>query len=571
MKSNSFTRIRILSLCVVVVAVILIGKLYSLQIISGESFRMKAERQYLRPNDTIYDRGKIFFQNKDGTLFSAATLKTGYTIGMNPKVLEDAQVAFEKINAITPIDKESFFEHAKQKNSSYAIVAKKTEEEEADKIEALELPGIMIYKDRYRYYPSGNLGSNVLGLVGYKGDIFAGRYGLESYYDDTLSRDTSSLYSNFFAEIFSSIKKSVDPQSKFEGDIVTTIEPNAQDFLQKQLIAIEDKWGSKTSGGIIMDPKTGEIFAMANYPTFDPNALQNETDPGIFSNPSVEHVFEMGSIVKPLTMAAGLDSGTITTASTYTDKGFLTLNGSKISNFDGKGRGLVEMQVILNDSLNTGAAYIAGKMGNKLFTQYFKNFGLGEETGIDLPNETPGLIKNLESPRDIEHATASYGQGIAMSPISTVRALASLANGGYLVTPHLVKRIDYSLGVSKKISYDKGAQVLKPETSETISRMLVTVVDKALLGGSVKIPNYSVAAKTGTAQIAKTTGGGYYGDRYLHSFFGYFPAYNPKFIVFLYTIEPKGVGGDFASHTLTAPFMEIVKFLINYYKVPPDR
>jgi len=158
-----------------------------------------------------------------------------------------------------------------------------------------------------------------------------------------------------------------------------------------------------------------------------------------------------------------------------------------------------------------------------------------------------------------------------MSPINTLRALSALANGGYLVTPHIVKQIDYKIGVSKKISYDKGTQVIQPATSEEISRMLVTVVDKALLGGTVKMPTYSIAAKTGTAQIAKAGGGGYYSDKYLHSFFGYFPAYSPRFIIFLYTIEPKGVGGDFASHTLTPPFMDITKFLINYYKIPPDR
>jgi cell division protein FtsI/penicillin-binding protein 2 len=229
------------------------------------------------------------------------------------------------------------------------------------------------------------------------------------------------------------------------------------------------------------------------------------------------------------------------------------------------------MQTVLNDSLNTGVSFVVGKMGNQLFTDYFKKFGLGEETGIDMPNEAPGLIDNLNSPREIEHATASFGQGIAMSPIITVRALSALANGGYLVTPHLVKKIDYTTGLSKNLSYEKGTQVIKPETSQTISKMLVTVVDKALLGGSVKMPNYSIGAKTGTAQIAKEGGGGYYADRYLHSFFGYFPASNPKFIVFFYTLEPKGVGGDFASHTLTMPFIDTTKFLINYYKIPPDR
>ncbi len=571
MKSNSVFRIRLISAGIILAVCVLITKLYLLQIVSGEDFRLRAERQYLHPSENTYNRGTIFFQNKDASLVGAATLKVGFTIGINPKALEDPEQAFDKLNAILPIDRKTFLARAAQKDTLYAIVAKKVDEGPAQKIQALKITGVLVYKDRYRFYPGRTLSANTLGLVGYKGDVLAGRYGLESYYNDILSRNTNALFSNFFVEIFSNIQKSIDTKSKFEGDIITSIEPTVEGFLEKELVAIQDKWNSRATGGIIMNPKTGEIYAMGNYPTFDPNALQNETDPAIFSDPIVENVYEMGSIVKPLTIAAGLDSGTITPESTYVDKGFLILNNSKISNFDGKGRGLVDMQTVLNESLNTGAAYVAGKMGNELFSDYFRRYGLGEETGIDMPNETPGLIDNLKSPRDIEHATASFGQGIAMSPITTVRALASLANGGYLVTPHIVQRIEYKIGVSKNISYEKGVQVLKPGTSEEISRMLVTVVDKALLGGTVKMANYSIAAKTGTAQIAKPGGGGYYSDKYLHSFFGYFPAYDPKFIIFLYTIEPKGVGGDFASHTLTAPFMNITKFLINYYKVAPDR
>jgi cell division protein FtsI/penicillin-binding protein 2 len=571
MKSKPNPRIRFISGVIIFVALILIAKLYSLQIINGDAFRIKAERQYLKPNENVYNRGSIFFQNKDGDTVGAAVLKTGFIIGINPKALLNSEDAYDKLSKIISIEKDVFMTHANKKDSLYVVIAKKVKEEDGKKIDALKIPGVLVYKDRFRSYPLGKTASNVLGLVGYKGNTLAGRYGLESYYDDTLSRDSNSLYSNIFAEIFSNIKKTVDSNSKFDGDIVTTIEPTVQNFLEKKLVEIGDKWHSKASGAIIMDPKTGEIYAMANYPTFDPNSLQNEKDPAVFSNPIVEHVYEMGSIIKPLTMAAGIDSGTVTPDTTYDDKGFLVLNGSKISNFDGKGRGVVNMQTVLNDSLNTGVSFVVGKMGNQLFTDYFKKFGLGEETGIDMPNEAPGLIDNLNSPREIEHATASFGQGIAMSPIITVRALSALANGGYLVTPHLVKKIDYTTGLSKNLSYEKGTQVIKPETSQTISKMLVTVVDKALLGGSVKMPNYSIGAKTGTAQIAKEGGGGYYADRYLHSFFGYFPASNPKFIVFFYTLEPKGVGGDFASHTLTMPFIDTTKFLINYYKIPPDR
>jgi len=247
----------------------------------------------------------------------------------------------------------------------------------------------------------------------------------------------------------------------------------------------------------------------------------------------------------------------------------LVLNSKRIANYDGKGRGTVPMQEILNQSLNTGAAYVALKMGNEKFSEYMKNFGVGTETGIDLPNETTGLISNLDSKREIEIATASYGQGVAFTPIETVRALSVLANGGTLITPHIVKEIEYQNGLVKKMSFSNDKRVIKKETSEQITKMLTTVVDKALRNGTAKIPGYSVAAKTGTAQMTNEGQAGYVEGKYLHSFFGYFPASDPKFLVFLFHTYPKNV--RYASETLTDPFLEITKYLINYYQIQPDR
>ena len=207
------------------------------------------------------------------------------------------------------------------------------------------------------------------------------------------------------------------------------------------------------------------------------------------------------------------------------------------------------------------------RLGKDRFREYFKAYGLGEETGIDLPNEGVGDLQNLESPRDIEYATASFGQGISMTPIEVVRALSVLANGGVLVTPHVVKSTEYSIGPSRDFVPNGERRVIKKETSEEISRMLTIVVDKALLEGTLKMEHYSIAAKTGTAQLVED--GGYSKTDYLHTFFGYFPSRDPKFLVFLAVKNPRGEA--YASHTLSAPFMQITKFLLNYYEVPPDR
>lgn len=569
MKTSTLSRLWFLHTVIFLSAGLLIGKLFLVQVVRGEEYAEKADRQYIASSAGMFDRGSIFFTEKDGKRVSAATLRSGFTIALNLGILADANEAYDRLSQVIPLDSDSFFIKASKKGDPYEEIARRVDEKDAQKINDLGIDGVIVTRERWRFYPGGDTAAHLLGFVGYRGDELAGRYGLEEYYDDVLARGEEKLYANFFAEVFSSISGSLFKKKEREGDLVTSIDLSVQGVLEKTLIDLTKKWNATSAGGIIIDPKTGEIYAMASVPSFNPNSYNTVGDVSVFSNPLVESVFEMGSIIKPLTMAAGIDDGVVSAETTYDDKGYVISDKSRIENFDGKGRGVVPMQEVLNQSLNTGAAFVMQKLGRDHFREYMLALGLGEETGIDLPNEAPGLVENLQSNRDIEYITASFGQGIAMSPIATVRALSTLGNGGKLITPHIVKKIDYTMGFARELAYDEGTRVFKPETSEEITRMLVTVVDKALLGGTVKLPHYSIAAKTGTAQIAREDGRGYYEDRYLHSFFGYFPAYDPRFLVFLYVINPKEV--RYASQTLTNPFMEITKFLLNYYAVPPDR
>lgn len=571
-KKFWYRRIWFLYSIIGLVASILIGQLYFLQIVRGQEFRDRAEGQYKISSDP-FDRNSIYFTEKYGTTVSAATLRSGFILTINPEKIENREEVYEKLSAILPLDKADFLEKSAKKSDPYEELAHRIPEDVAQKIRDAKISGISMYREHWRYYPGEKFAAHILGFVGYKDDgvTLAGRYGLERYYDDLLNKDNGQPGRNFFAEVFSSAKNVIDPSLKAKGDIVLTIEPTVQTFLEKKLEETKTKWQSGVTGGVVMNPKTGEVYAMAAMPNFDPNDVSQEKNVSVFNDPLVEDVYEMGSIVKPLAMAAALDAGSVTTETTYTDNlGYVMVDGKKISNYDGKGRGNnISMQKVLNDSLNTGMVFVMKKMGREKFSKYMLSYEMGEETGIDLPGEVPGLMDNLHSPRDVEHATAAFGQGIAMTPLEITKALASLGNGGLLVNPHLLKKTVYGTGIEKNYALEEGKRVLKPETSEKITRMLVTVVDDALLGGTVKLPNYSIAAKTGTAQISKGGGHGYYEDRYLHSFFGYFPAYDPKFIVFLYTYYP--VGEKYASHTLTEPFMDLAKFLLTYYEVPPDR
>jgi len=564
------SRLRFISIVVLIFAVILVMRLFFVQVIDGERYSQNADRQYVAPASNLFDRGSIFFKKKNGKTVSAATLNYSYILAINPKELKNPKDTYNKISNIITIDEEDFLKKANKINDPYEEIAKKISKADSVLISDLDIDGVGLHKEQWRSYPASSMASHALGFVAFNGDKLEGRYGLERYYEDVLSREEEDLYVNFFAEVFSNIKTSFFNNSpSWKGDIVLSIEPSVQNFLEKEMLSVQEEWSSDFVGGIIINPQTGAIYALGNLPDFDLNNFRNE-DPKVFSNPTVENVFEMGSIMKPLTMAAAIDSGAVTAKTTYNDKGYVLLDGARIENYDGKGRGIVSMQEVLNQSLNTGVVFAMEQMGKEVFADYLRSYGIGEETGIDLPNETSGLISNLNSNRNIEYATAAFGQGIATTPIGTVRALSVLANGGLLITPHLVDEINYKMGFSKNTFVNKEPKrVLKETTSEEISRILVKVVDEALLGGTVKLPNYSVAAKTGTAQIANQEEGGYYDDRYLHSFFGYFPAYDPEFLVFLYTINPKEV--RYASQTLTHPFINLTKFLINYYEVPPDR
>ncbi len=555
-----------MALAFLLIAFLCLIRLFFIQVVRSEYYRDKADRQYLRPSANFFDRGSILAQKKDGSIFSLAGIKTAYLITVNPRILEDASSTYFRLNQIIPLEAEDFTKRVSDKTDPYEEIATKVPPDQAEAIKKLGIKGVTIYKQKLRSYPFGNSASHVVGLLGYKGDDFIGRYGLERQYEKVLSRQEEMSFANFFVEIFSGIGSSVSGKTaRAEGDVITTIEPVVQKFFEGELIKVKAEWQADQIAGLIIDPKTGEIVAMGAWPNFDPGGKQ--TDLSALTNPLVEGVYELGSIFKPLTMAAGLDAGAVTAKTTYNDKGCITLNKKEICNYDDRARGVIPMQEVLNQSLNVGASFVTERLGQDRFRQYFEAYGFTEPTGIDLPGEATNLTKNLKSPRLVDYATASFGQGIAVTPISLVRAMSALGNGGYLVTPHIVKEIDYQNQLKQKIEPTIGRQVIKKETSEEITRMLTAVVDTKM--PKVKMERYSIAAKTGTAQMVNADNGKYYEDRYLHSFFGYFPAYNPRFLIFMFMVNPKGV--RYSSETLTTPFVNTSRFLLNYYQVAPDR
>lgn len=568
MRLSFKTRINIVYFCAALAAAVIIARLFFIQVVRNDHYQSLANQQYAASFLENFDRGTIYFTEKNGNIISAATVKKGYQTAINPKALKNPEDAYFKLSAIIPTDKNFFMNKAFKKNDPYEIVAKHIDETTAVKIKSLKITGLSAYPESWRYYPFDNLGSHVIGFVGYKDDKLSGRYGLEMSYENLLKRDVSSVVSNSFAELFFDLKNLVVGDIS-GGDLILTIEPTVQTALEKNLEKIKEKYKAQTVGGVIISPKTGEIIAMSGKPDFNPNQYAKIKDFSAFMNPTVESVFEMGSIMKPLTLAAAIDNGSITADTEYVDRGFVDFGIARIKNHNGVARGKVNMQKVINESLNTGAVFAMQELGKDKFRDYMLKYGFGEKTGIELPQEAGNKIANIiNNNRDVEYATASFGQGIAVTPIAMVQALSSLANGGLIMKPHIVKEESVRHLKNKIKEPQELRRVLKKETSETMSRMLVNAVDNALMGGAYKMEHYSVAAKTGTAQLVDGKGG-YMDNEFVHTFFGYAPAFDAKFLILLFVSKPKGA--RYASDTLAGPFMDTTKFLLNYYEIPPDR
>lgn len=570
MRAQFRSRIRLVLAFVILVAIAIIVRLYFLQIVHGDEYSQKADRQFASGGSGLFDRGAIYFTRKDGTLISAATLATGFLVAINPQTLGDPEVAYAAIQSVAPtmLSHDAFIAAAAKKNQVYIEVAHHLSDAEGQALAAKSNTGVQVLRERWRQYPGGMLAAQSIGIVSYgASDTLAGRTGLEAMYEGTLSRSGDSLYKNFFAELFSNVGNMlVAAKDAREGTVVTTIEPEVQTRLQDDLAKVNRKYSSKESGGIIMDPATGAILAIAGYPSYDGNDLQN-VDGTVLGNPLVERVHEFGSIMKPLTMTSGLDAGVITPKTTYNDTGCITVSKASICNWDHKARGVIPMQQIIVQSLNVGASWVATELGQDKFREYFTKL-FGQKTSIDLPNEGRALIGNLSTTQQVNFDNMSFGQGIAETPIQMIRALGSIANGGVMVVPHLASAIRLDSGITRQLDWGQTVPVFSAMAARETTQMMTAVVDEKLQNGKAKIPTMSVAAKTGTAQL--TDGhGGYYSDRFFHSFVGFFPSYSPRFIILLYTNDPQGV--TYASDTLGTTFLDLTHFLIDYYAVPPDR
>ena len=436
----------------------------------------------------------------------------------------------------------------------------------------LVIDGIGFTMKPYRFYPENNIGANLLGFVSYVNNEQRGSYGLEGFFDQELYGKTGSLKAEKDATgkvVIINNKEYISPQDG--SDIILTIDRSIQFVACKKLNQAVSKHGADGGSVIVMDPKTGAILAMCSSPDFDPNNYQTTKDMNIYNNQAIFSQYEPGSIFKVITMAMGLDQKKITPQTVYKDTGNIKIADYNIENSNHKAYGEQTMTQVLEKSLNTGAIFVMRQIGPDIFGKYIKNFGFGEKTGIELEGESKGDIKNLineKKNKELVSATASFGQGIAVTPLQMISAFAAVADNGILLKPYIVKEIIRNDGVKIVTQPIKIRQVISDKAAAILGGMMVNVVENGH-GKKAGVKGYYIAGKTGTAQVPRKDGRGYQAGSHIGSFAGFAPVDDPRFVMLVRIDNPRNV--EWAESSAAPLFGEIAEFILNYWQVPKER
>lgn len=469
------------------------------------------------------------------------------------RVWGDATVSLDDLS----LDGETVIWQPKNKDEKYSIT----------------INGLGQTSREYRYYPEKNIEANILGFVAFANDddlIGQGKYGLEEAFDDILAGRAGLVKGDLSANR-AVILGGRDYKAQTNGsDLILTIDRSIQNFACTKLLETVAKHQADSGSVVVIDPKTGAVLAMCSAPSFDPNNYSLVKDLKHFNNQPTFEAYEPGSIFKAITMAIGIDQGKVTPQTTYNDSGSVMVGHNKINNSDFKGRGVVNMVRVLQDSLNTGAVFVMRQIGLENFRAGVEKFGFGKKTGIELPAESAGSISNLYQKfgQEINASTASFGQGINVTTLQMAMAFGALANEGKLMRPYVVQEIVNPDGTRIIAEPQAVTQAISPEAARTVSGMLVNVVEDGH-GKKAGVEGYYVAGKTGTAQVPRKDGRGYIAGVNIGSFAGYAPVDDPAFVMVVRIDHPRGV--IWAESSAAPLFGEIANFILKYKQIPAER
>jgi len=558
-------RLNVVLVLMIIFGVAIISRLFFLQILSHKFYQAQALGQQAGFSEVAGQRGEVYFKNSQeskgaygtGDVKSLAINKERWQVFIIPKDIKDKNILSESLSKAIGESKEFVLSKIENRDS-YTIIKKDLSEETLEELKKIKLDGMHLENITGRYYPQEKIASQVVGFLGGDG---TGQYGIEGYYDEILKGQSGIKEEK---RGLASLNFSTTEQDLNGSDIYLTIDYNIQ-FEAESLLKEAQKNLSIDSGQIlVLKPDTGRVLAIAGFPSFDPNNYSKEKNLDIFQNSAIQKIFEPGSIMKPFTMAMGINEGKITPDTTYVDSGFVKMGPETIYNFDRKKYGQQTMTGVLEKSINTGAVFVSQLLSHETFLGYLDKFGFNKKTGVELQGEVSS--KNDINGPDVEFATASFGQGIGVTPIQIARGFSSIANGGKLVNLYLVEKIvkgEKETDTTPKISNE---QIISAKTSSQVTTMLTSVVEKGF-GSGAKIPGYYLAGKTGTAQVPFENKKGYYPDKTIQTFIGFGPALNPQFLILVKLDNPKVQSSALSAVPV---FKKLAQYIINYWQIPPD-
>lgn len=548
----------------------IVVRLFYWQVVRAEYLQAQAENQHFTDVKVGALRGKIVFS--DG--FILASSNPTFSLFGQPKLIskdEKIKVSYllakelvESKEEVEVLAKE--FVNKLSQDLFWVSLKKNLNIEQKKKIEQLNILGIGFDQSVSRFYPEGSSSAHLLGFVGSdaKGQN-TGYFGLEGYYDRELKGVVGSIrHEKDALGLPILIGNFLTTDAKDGKDLGLHIDRTVQFIVEETLKRGIEKYGAKAASVVVMEPKTGAILAMAAYPNYDPLKYFDFPREN-YKNSVVANQYEPGSTFKVLVMAAAINEDVIK-ADTKCDicTGPVSLAGFSIRTWDNKYRPQSSMKDVIVHSDNTGMVFIARKLGLDKFYSYLENFGFGKATNIDLQDESSPEIRAKKQWREIDLATASFGQGIAVTPIQMVTAVSVIANGGNLMEPHIVKFIKDDKGVFE-VKPKVVRKIINESTAQVVKEMMVAAVEE----GEAKVfrpKGFKVAGKTGTAQIP--VAGHYDADHTIASFVGFAPADDPKFVMLVRYDQPSS--SIFGAETAAPTFFEIAKELFTYYKIAPN-
>ncbi len=584
-------RLNILQLGIFLLIIIIIIRLFYIQIIKHKKYKELASHQHLVIKDIKPNRGEIFsLSSEDGDiLIPLAVNQVYYEVNVDPLEITRFRNISDILAEILDLDSDEIYEKIRSKNKRYERILNNVSEEKIEVLkEKLNLlledinkdkstkdkvntTGVYWKKEVLRYYPDKDIGSHILGFLGFSKDGYSrvGKYGLEAYWEKELAGISGKIEGekSLSGKLLSFTNNKSDVEHG--ADLILTIDHNIQYAACKSLERAVINYDAKSGTVIIMDTKTGSIKAMCNYPSFDPNKYNEVETSDIYNNNAVYYNYEPGSVMKSISMAIAIDTEKVSADTLYKDEGEIKFAGGWIiKNSDLKAHGLVDMTEVLAASLNTGIIFATSEIHNKVFEDYMKKFGFGELTGILISQDNKGDISKLSKKGDINKATASYGQGVTVTPLQMLNAINVLANSGNLVKPYIINKINYTDNIIETFEPEVIRRVVSSGTASTLSAMMVNVVDS---GHAIKagVDGYYVAGKTGTAQVVNKDTKRYDINKTIHNFVGFAPVENPKFTMITKLDSP--TAARFSADTAAPLFGEIAKFLLEYYNIPPSR